>query len=459
MLTTEQILALAPDAASAKAGSGQANLTYWSKIGANEKALWGLCQGSGKEPYRTQIELATPAFKCSCPSRKFPCKHGLGLYLLYAKHADKFQHEQEEWVTEWLRGREQRQEKKINKLEEPQDLSAEELASREKSAQKRQDKRETNVAQGIALLETWLSDLASDGLAGLRSKPAKEWEAMAARMIDAQASGLAARIREIGMMIYGSSQAGWEMPVAKELGKLSLLLQAYKNMTQAPDLFSQDQQTDIRTAIGWVANQDDALKQTAYEDIWLVLGNETHHEARLSRRACYLLGMHSQKTAMLLQFAAGGQTLASPYLTGSLYQGRLHFYPSATPLRAQVYGELQRVEEQSHRLNDSLFSDQLQWFAEQLAANPFVDALPLVLSNVRSHLTTSIAPECSLITPENLQIKIAPQFKHAWHLNALTGGEACTLFGLWNGLELMPLSLLAAKGLPPHQQIHSFDTE
>ncbi|MBY0573571.1 MAG: SWIM zinc finger family protein, partial [Undibacterium sp.] len=172
MLTTEQILALAPDAASAKAGSGQANLSYWSKFGANEQALWGLCQGSGKDPYRTQIELATPAFKCSCPSRKFPCKHGLGLYLLYAKHADKFQHEQEAWVAEWLRGREQRQEKKINQVEVAQDLSVEAIASREKSAQKRQDKRETNVAQGIALMETWLRDLASDGLAGLRSKPA-----------------------------------------------------------------------------------------------------------------------------------------------------------------------------------------------------------------------------------------------------------------------------------------------
>ncbi|MBY0573697.1 MAG: hypothetical protein K2P84_08455, partial [Undibacterium sp.] len=147
------------------------------------------------------------------------------------------------------------------------------------------------------------------------------------------------------------------------------------------------------------------------------------------------------------------------YLTGSLYQGRLHFYPSATPLRAQVEGELTRVEDQSCKRKEPTFSDQLQWFSEQLAANPFVDALPLVLSNVRSHLTMSTAPECALVTSENLQIKIAPQFKHAWHLHALTGGEACTLFGLWNGLELMPLSVLAAAGLPAHQQIHSFDTE
>jgi hypothetical protein len=459
MLTAEQILALAPDAASAKAGSGQANLSYWSQLGANEEALWGLCQGSGKEPYRTQIELGTPAFKCSCPSRKFPCKHGLGLYLLYAKQKDQFQHAQPEWVSEWLKGREQRQEKKASKAEETQTLTAEDLASREKSAQKRQDKRETNVANGIALLETWLSDLATEGLAGLRAKPASAWEAMAARMIDAQAAGLATRIRDIGMLIYGSSQTAWEIPVAGELGKLSLLLQTYKKMTQTPELLTSEQQIDVRTAIGWVASQEDALKQNAYEDHWLVLGNDTHHEARLSRRACYLWGMRTNKTAMLLQFAAGGQSLPSPYLTGSVYQGGVHFYPSATPLRAQVGGDLQRCPEHIFSLEKQVFSHQLQWFAEQLAVNPFIDALPIILSDVRTLFVNQLIPKCTLITPENEQIMLAPQFKHSWHLHALSGGATCTIFGLWNGLEFMPLSVLAAAGLPAHQQIHSFDTE
>ncbi len=45
----------------------------------------GLCQGSGRQPYQARVDLAEPAFKCSCPSRKFPCKHGLALLLLFAK--------------------------------------------------------------------------------------------------------------------------------------------------------------------------------------------------------------------------------------------------------------------------------------------------------------------------------------------------------------------------------------
>ena len=46
--------------------------------------LWGLCAGSGKNPYQTIVDLSGPAYKCSCPSRKFPCKHALGLLLNWA---------------------------------------------------------------------------------------------------------------------------------------------------------------------------------------------------------------------------------------------------------------------------------------------------------------------------------------------------------------------------------------
>ena len=83
-LNADQILALAPDASSAKAGQSLAGRRKWLALGRDDRAAWGECQGSAREPYRTQIDLAEPAFRCSCPSRKFPCKHSLGLFLLLA---------------------------------------------------------------------------------------------------------------------------------------------------------------------------------------------------------------------------------------------------------------------------------------------------------------------------------------------------------------------------------------
>ena len=99
-----QVEQLAPDAASLKAGKDLAHLAKWVTLGVSERALWGEVQGSGKNPYQTQVDGNSTAFKCSCPSRKFPCKHGIGLLFLFADYAAKFQNTPDEpaWVKEWI---------------------------------------------------------------------------------------------------------------------------------------------------------------------------------------------------------------------------------------------------------------------------------------------------------------------------------------------------------------------
>ena len=112
-LTEDQILQLAPDAASVKAGQGQAKTSKWPLLRCGERALWGHCQGSGSSPYQTIVDLTNIAFKCSCPSHKFPCKHALGLLLLYARSESAFAQEDEpEWVTSWIDKRAETAEKK-----------------------------------------------------------------------------------------------------------------------------------------------------------------------------------------------------------------------------------------------------------------------------------------------------------------------------------------------------------
>ena len=92
--TPDQVLSLAPDSSSAKSGRELSSPGKWVGFArsADESALWGECQGSGRLPYQTQIDLSggTPTFKCTCPSRKFPCKHGLGLFLMYAARPEAF---------------------------------------------------------------------------------------------------------------------------------------------------------------------------------------------------------------------------------------------------------------------------------------------------------------------------------------------------------------------------------
>lgn len=91
-ITEQQIQALAPNPAAAANGKKISNSGGFVKLckSADDTFFMGECKGSGKNPYVTSadyIDPAKPVFRCSCPSRQFPCKHSLG--LMYEMMADK----------------------------------------------------------------------------------------------------------------------------------------------------------------------------------------------------------------------------------------------------------------------------------------------------------------------------------------------------------------------------------
>src|SRR5438552_547189 len=104
--SAEQVLALAPDASAQRAARGLAGTTRWRDSGCGlagvdeVPTVWGLCQGSGSAPYQTCVDLAEPAFRCTCPSRKIPCKHALGLLLRWAGGSVP-EAPAPGWVLEW----------------------------------------------------------------------------------------------------------------------------------------------------------------------------------------------------------------------------------------------------------------------------------------------------------------------------------------------------------------------
>src|SRR5690349_1446927 len=106
--TRDRVLQLAPDASSAKAGQDLANARKWVTLGGDDTAsfIWGECQGSGSKPYQVQVDLREPAFKCSCPSRKFPCKHSIGLLLILSTATELLKESAPpKWVEEWVASR------------------------------------------------------------------------------------------------------------------------------------------------------------------------------------------------------------------------------------------------------------------------------------------------------------------------------------------------------------------
>jgi uncharacterized Zn finger protein len=164
-LSSTQVLALAPDGSSAQAGQKLANLRYWRNLGQSPLAAWGECQGSAL--YQVRVELTAFAVKCTCPSHKFPCKHGIALLLLVADSQQVPSSDPPDWVKDWLskRAAASMQHKHENQSLEsrPQTLTAE--------RNKRIQKREALILQGLDTLDLWMSDLISTGLASVHTQP------------------------------------------------------------------------------------------------------------------------------------------------------------------------------------------------------------------------------------------------------------------------------------------------
>ncbi len=188
--TPDIVTSLAPDAASLKAGRGLAGPGKWALAAGNDTALWGLMQGSGKDPYQVRILADGSATKCSCPSRKFPCKHALGLLFLAAEQPGKLASAAPPaWVEEWLASRAE----KSAKAEAKAALSAEEGVKApvdEKAQARRRERRGDRVVEGTAFLRQWLGDLMKQGLADAPVREHGFWENTARRMVDAQVKRL-----------------------------------------------------------------------------------------------------------------------------------------------------------------------------------------------------------------------------------------------------------------------------
>ena len=328
-LTEEQIIQLAPDAASVKAGKGLAVPGKWVLLACSERAVWGHCQGSGKNPYQTAIDLNDIAFKCSCPSRKFPCKHGLGLLLLFAAKPELF----EQAVATWLSKRGVKAEKKEQKArdEKPVDAAAQ---------AKRQEKRHQNVLNGIEDLETWMKDLVRNGLVNVPERADSLFENMARRMVDAQAQGLAGRLRAIEEISFLGDE--WKYELTDRLGKLYLLAESYRNLESQPKEWKEE----IRTQVGYPQSKDDVLAGEPLADQWMILHKRRRVINDLTTDTCWLYGKQSGRYAILLQFLTPGAVIETNLIPGSVYTGKLYFYKGVGTLRRALLQEQVLTPEQ-----------------------------------------------------------------------------------------------------------------
>ncbi len=438
--TADQVLSLAPDDRAAQAGRGQSSPVRWSELGQDDRALWGLCQGSGAKPYQTAVDLAEPAFSCSCPSRKFPCKHGLGLMLLWADSSDALPAgEAPGWASEWLAGRDQR----ASKRAAPQpggEASDETVAKAKATAEKRIQQREKRIAAGLDELELWLGDLVRQGLAQAEQHPRSYFEEAAKRLVDAQAPGLARRVRRLGEVV--GSGDGWPDKALAEAGLLHLLIGAYRRHDDLHPAL----RAEVRAQLGWASSQEDVLSGEPFGDRWNVVGQSVRDEDRLRVRRTWLWGTDSHRWALLMDFAAGMQPLPPMSTPGRAITAELAFYPAAWPLRALI-----ARQEAVADIADGLpalptVTAAYEHRARALASSPFADRVPVALTGT----VVCHAGRWHMADEAGAALELHPTFASGGYvLLALSGGRPVQVFGEWLADGLLPLSASAGDELWP----------
>ena len=437
-LTTEAVLALAPDAASAKAARGLMNVSQWPTLGHDAAAAWGECQGSGSKPYQTQVDLSGPVFKCSCPSRKFPCKHGLALLLLRAQDAGRFTTSAPpEWVRAWLEGRRERAEKQEQKQEQqqaqPPKSDTAPSASADPSA--RQDKRWQRIDAGLQELARWLADRVRRGLAVQTGESAGEWQTMAARMVDAQAGALAGWLNAAGAESDSAA-------LLARLGRLQLLVEAVQRRAS----LDAGVLADVRATLGWPLDRDEVLARgETIDDVWRVDGQIVEErEQRLVERRVWLSGRRSGRRALVLDFSHGTAGFETSWITGQARAGRLVFFPSAAPLRAlSVQRDAMPDSGDAQAQAPSGWNDELDRAAVAMAAHAWLPLWPLRLAGASLRVVEDAVWACG----DEHALPLAVPADQVPTLLALAGGGAVDLQGEWDGRTLRLLTLRSDEGL------------
>ena len=99
-------------------------------------------------------------------------------------------------------------------------------------------------------------------------------------------------------------------------------------------------------------------------------------------RRTWLWGQRIAKGALVLEFAAAGQHLALDLLPGTRTEAELIFYPSNYPLRAALKKRANTTRSLKEIPGYSTSDQLLTTYADVLALNPWVEAIPAPLHTV-----------------------------------------------------------------------------
>lgn len=453
-LTTDSIAELAPDQASLNAANKLMKPNKWPSLAQHGDLVWGECQGSGANPYRSVFDRSNVGYKCTCPSRKFPCKHVLALMWIYVEDQNSFgEKEVPQWVTDWLgrrrntgagktkdeaktksSGKGSKNLSAAKQVEAVESLSPEQEAKRRAAADKRASATRQAIAAGIEELSHWLDDQIRGGLAAFMSDMNARCRTIAARLVDAKAQALASRLDELpARLMHTPSDARLHMAI-QELGRIVLICRAWTLNQDDAELTRLVGSSESRDA---VLESKDSLRVSS---TWEVVGEQvTTRRDGLVSQATWLLDLaEGARFGLLLDyFPATLGKRSSAFVIGEQLEASLAYYAARQPLRA-VIADRKPCDSLAGLDADlpawpSATKQPLDVYRQTLRIAPWTSEVPLLLPSGR--LAKTGAAYWWESEDRMLQFPLAG--RPAEHIASMPMHQA---IGLWNGMNLTLLS-------------------
>ncbi|WP_051940325.1 hypothetical protein [Phaeacidiphilus oryzae] len=351
----------------------------------------------------------------------------------------------------------------------------------------RRQQRDDRITAGAAELERRLADALGPGLAEAAADP-RSLSEPAARMVDAQAPGLAARLRELATI--PSSGPDWPDRLLEEYALLHLLAVGYGRLGALPAPLA----ATVSTRVGRPTPTAEVLATgPRLRDRWLVLGRTETGEGpprqpqqsqsqpaaqrpgarqstaqrptaqqsphRLTARRTWLLGRSSGRIALLLAYAGPGRPMPGPLLpVGRELAAEVAYYPSALPLRAVLADPAEPIAEDAADAGPPpgrSLTEALADYTAALAADPWTDRIPVVLREV----VCRPGPEGWLITEPTGARSVPVDGRYAvdtglWRLTAVGAGRPLTVFGELGHRGFAPVTCWARHPEPSPVPVH-----
>ena len=456
-LTRERIESLAPDQASLAAALKLVKPSTWPVLAANADAsvLWGECQGSGATPYRIVVSPEDTGYKCTCPSRKFPCKHVLAVLWLRIDKPERFESTSPpQWVEEWSARRrpgsgrppgkhklDHNVPKEAASLEaalaaepesaEPADPKA--AARAEAQRQRLKAERENAVLAGLDELDRWTLDQLAQGLAGFAQRSQSVVRTLSTRLVDAKAGGLAARLDRLVAELFRVPEDQRADLAIERLAATTLIASAYRHQ----DRLSTPLREDVRRTVGWSVRREELLTDATAPRVattWIVAANLSEVQPdKLRRLETWLVnaapGKDEPRVAVLIDFVpVSGGAFGFPFEPGECIEGEVVFYPSAAPLRG-LLATRKPADAALWPKSPRGLGPALREFATRLGALPWLDGWPLMMDGV----AIRSAGKGALVLADDLGHAIPLERSQVEALMPMIGLDDLSLLCLWDG--------------------------